>query len=472
MIPSTDSIYALIPVIVLILITWRGLANHVRSGPLPVLLFVLGDIGRSPRMQYHARSLIQNGFHVHFVGYGGSSPLTALTSSPLCSFYTIPTPAKIPNTSNRIVYLARAVSRVLLQMFMLLHIILFKVPTPHRILVQNPPSVPSLLILLFLRLVSPSAKLIIDWHNFGYSLMALNLGTNSRIVQMARWYEKHLGRFADAHLCVTNAMKLFLVNGWKFPAKSISVLYDRPPEHFRKSSVLECHELLSKYPFGVDTRPEKPMQCLNSTLLTLQTSHIVSPRFYDQRPALLVSSTSWTEDEDFSILLDALVKYNNHFAPNLNLPDIVLIITGKGPLKSFYEENIKLLDMEKVKIYTAWLEIEDYPLLLGSADLGISLHSSSSGLDLPMKIVDMFGCGLPVCALDYPTLAELVQNDVNGCTFKTSDDLFKHLQSLLKDFNESQPNGKLHQLVKGVKNFQKERWMSNWNVHAKPLFTT
>ena len=36
-----------------------------------VCVVVLGDIGRSPRMQYHSLSLVAAGYTVHLIGYGG-----------------------------------------------------------------------------------------------------------------------------------------------------------------------------------------------------------------------------------------------------------------------------------------------------------------------------------------------------------------------------------------------------------------
>ncbi|KAJ2682547.1 hypothetical protein H4R19_007111, partial [Coemansia spiralis] len=118
------------------------------------------------------------------------------------------------------------------------------------------------------------------------------------------------------------------------------------------------------------------------------------------RPMLVVSSTSWTADEDFSILLDALAAYDAQ-AAGARLPALVVLITGKGPLRAHYEGEIARLGLRRVHIATAWLSAEDYPLCLGSADLGVSLHTSSSGLDLPMKVVDMLGCGTPVCAFRF-----------------------------------------------------------------------
>ena len=78
-----------------------------------------------------------------------------------------------------------------------------------------------------------------------------------------------------------------------------------------------------------------------------------------------------------------------------------MIITGKGPEKAKYSRIINSLSLTRVKFNLAWLEAEEYPKLLAAADLGICLHYSSSGVDLPMKVVDMFGCKLPVFAIDY-----------------------------------------------------------------------
>ena len=102
---------------------------------------------------------------------------------------------------------------------------------------------------------------------------------------------------------------------------------------------------------------------------------------------LVISSTSWTKDEDFSILLDALVAADDilNNSTSLRATKLAVLITGKGPEKAFYLAKIGRLSLKNIEIATPWLEADDYPRLLGCAHLGISLHSSSSGVDLPMK---------------------------------------------------------------------------------------
>ena len=105
------------------------------------------------------------------------------------------------------------------------------------------------------------------------------------------------------------------------------------------------------------------------------------------RPGVLVSSTSWTEDEDFSILLDALQLYEDKCSESQGLyPNLLCVITGKGPQKEFYQERIQEICWTHVSFLMPWLEPEDYSRILAAADLGVCLHTSSSGLDLPMKV--------------------------------------------------------------------------------------
>ena len=99
------------------------------------------------------------------------------------------------------------------------------------------------------------------------------------------------------------------------------------------------------------------------------------PIFRTDRPALLVSSTSWTPDEDFDLLMRAIEQYEQR-ARHVNeesssgrprLPKILLLVTGKGPLRDRYMTKIKRSekDWRWIRCRSLWLEAEDYPLLLG-----------------------------------------------------------------------------------------------------------
>ena len=53
--------------------------------------------------------------------------------------------------------------------------------------VQNPPGLPSIAVACLVSILR-GTKFIIDWHNYGYTIMALTHGQRHPIVQVAKWW--------------------------------------------------------------------------------------------------------------------------------------------------------------------------------------------------------------------------------------------------------------------------------------------
>ena len=270
-------------------------------------------------------------------------------------------------------------------------------------------------------------------------------------------YEQFLGRFADQNLCVSKAFKNDLVNRFGIEEQRISVLYDRAVRgKFNLLSDLEKHQLFQR----IDMHGIFTTESENGTI-----------EYKENRPLLLLTSTSYTPDEDLGLMIDSLKFYAAECSKNTKLPKIHLIVTGAGPLKKQFIAKFADFNRNhgygKVMIQTKWLEIDDYPKMVAAADLGICMHMSSSNLDLPMKIVDMFSSNLPCFAYNYPTIGELVESKdngsekPNGALFKTSEELFA---LMISHFSEGIDVAieKLKVYRKNLDKFQNESWDDHW----------
>lgn len=435
---------------------------------------VLGDFGRSPRMQNHALSLAQQGgLDVDVVALKGAEPCEELRSSPAVTLRYIP---DIPGFFKYIPGLLRLVVKAAWQLVALLMQMLFRLPKPDVILLQVPPAVPILAVCSMVAWLR-GARLVVDWHNFGYTIMAITMGPRHPLVLLSRRFERNWARGVSAHLCVTRAMQQELLLNWGL--RNVTVFYDRPPEKFRRASVQEQHRLMLRVRPVLEP-PLHPHDCAvglysahedGAAAADVETPTTVAqrgaaPALRPGRPALVVSSTSWTPDEDFGILLQAAQEYDAQATEQH--PNLLVVVTGSGPMKQTYLQQMRQLDLKRVAFRTGWLESEDYPLLLGSADLGVCLHTSSSGLDLPMKVVDMFGAGLPVCAVGYACLDELVAHGKNGMVFTSPTQLTQQWLQLLDGFPEK-PGRVLQELRHVVEGSMAIRWEDSWRTTVWPV---
>lgn len=427
---------------------------------------VVGDLGRSPRMRNHALSLSKEGYDVTMVGYLESKVGEEVESDPNINLTDMPAYPQFMTSVPRLVNYVFKVIWQTVTLWMALPLI----NGPDFILLQNPPGIPALLV-CYAYSVIHGTTFVLDWHNYGFSIMALSLGQDHPLVSVSKAIEKAVGSRVQRAFCVSNAMKEDLRENFGVEAVT---LYDRAKDSFKPITVRESHQLFSKLgrdykEFRADTQDGDSYSALTKQDKAADGNDAL---WRPNRPAVLVSSTSWTEDEDFSILIEALQCYEEAITEGLRkLPELICVITGKGPLKDYYCDVIREHRWQHVKVVTPWLEPEDYPHLLASADLGVSLHTSSSGVDLPMKVVDMFGCGLPVAAKRFPAIGELVKDNFNGVTFGTSKELATVIMDWFNDFTLESFSEKNDKFRKNVAVFGQERWSSTWSSVAKPFFT-
>lgn len=440
-----------------------------------VVVIVLGDIGRSPRMQYHALSLLEHKYRVTLVGYAGEDLIPQLSLSKWGAHLRV-IRMNTPRFENIHIKPVRLMLRMLALIIALFDALFRKsaaVPV-HVVLAQNPPSIPLLFMCwLFVNsrisfsnpFCNKRPAFIIDWHNLGFSMF--DLPDSHPITIIARSYEKAMASLSDANFCVSSAMEKWLYVNFNISCK---VLRDRPPDFFQSTSIYEQHECLLKLKpifrpcaekFRIDVSRE------NETICTyIAPNGEMTLRSESDSPRIIVSSTSWTPDEDFSVMLDALVLLENrieNIQAGFDKPKLLVVVTGKGPQKLYYEAKIYELikSLKHIFVMTMWLEAFDYPKLIGFSDFGLSLHTSTSGIDLPMKVLDFFGGELPVCARRFGCIDELVQHGSNGLVFDTSEELADQMFQLLTD------KALLRSLKDGVRGMK--RWRENWDEHVDVL---
>jgi beta-1,4-mannosyltransferase len=394
-------------------------------------------------MRYHAQALSAHGVDVDLVGFEGTPLPRAITDDPRITVHGL-SASLLRHGAPRMSYAPMALVDSL-RMGVRLWRTLRRLKKPDVVLVQDPPAFPTLTVAR-LALAKRGVRFVIDWHNIGYTVLRLRLGQWHPAVRLGRWLERRDAQHADASLCVSRGLAEFLKS--RFGLQHTHVLYDRPASIFAPMA----HVDRERYRQALLTRLG-----IHSTLV-----------------GFIVCPTSWTEDEDFDVVIDGVRRLEDRIrgweasGRSRRFPDLVILVTGDGQRRIEFERRFAGLPARRVHLRARWLEPEDYPRVVGSADLGLCLHRSSSGLDIPMKVADMFGAGVPVCALDYgATLAERVRHGSNGLLFSTAEQLANVLFDLFETFPAE--DELFERLRTGARKSARMSWDEGWAREAMPV---
>ncbi|KAL7979087.1 hypothetical protein Chor_015111 [Crotalus horridus] len=306
-----------------------------------VAVLVVGDLGRSPRMQYHALSLARRGRRVAFIGYAGTKPHNEIISNenieivPLVELKIWQESARFAQRCSQLDILPTAKQQAnhrLAQLWVHSNGTDSREEAPDR----------------------PDCEMVRSrlWIFTGcrWPLQSGPVKTDffSECRKIIR-YEELFGSLSNYNICVTNAMKEDLQMNCNIRAIT---LYDKPASFFKETPLSEQHKLFIR--LSEDYAPFKavesfPPDHVERSAFTQFDAISGSATHRPGRPALLMSSTSWTEDEDFSILLEALKEYEHCVSNGAKLPSLMLF--GDFPAEesqlALFRRNLRVAKQQR-----------------------------------------------------------------------------------------------------------------------------
>ncbi|OSX79108.1 hypothetical protein BU14_0087s0055 [Porphyra umbilicalis] len=134
---------------------------------------VLGDVAHSPRTTAHASALLAAGVCVHLIAYGPTPP-PPLDTHPHLVYTPLPPPPAIRRGRGAAAFLATAAWSVAARAAALAWAAVGRAPATWDVVVlQTPPAIPAAWVLAAaLAVRHRGAGLVVDWHNFGWTLLA------------------------------------------------------------------------------------------------------------------------------------------------------------------------------------------------------------------------------------------------------------------------------------------------------------
>jgi beta-1,4-mannosyltransferase len=392
-------------------------------------------------MQYHAASLAAAGADVDLIGLEGAPAVPAVSAQPRIRCHRLPDRAFAGRSRGGVRRFVWGSALRAAGQAARLFGALMRIPKPDVILVQNPPAVPTLAV-AWLASRMRGSRFVIDWHNLSHTIVAVKLGDRHRAVKAVARSERRWAKRADGHLAVSQALAEWLSREYHVTP---TVVYDRPAAAFAPPSSTVAAALWDE----------------------LAKQHHLGAT----RPPLVVCPTSWTPDEDFDLLLESLERAERHLSKQGGqFPLLAVVLTGRGPLRETFEQRAARRNFKAIAVKTAWLEPADYPTLIGMADLGLCLHQSSSGFDLPMKLADLRGAGVPVATYDYaPVVGEVMTNGREGVTFRDPGELANLFIAVATRSTAESPLSKSRSWLT---QHPPVRWEAQWDATARNVLLT